>query len=127
MVVASTMSKRRLLVKFGREIRKRREALKLPREQLAERAGLTANYIGTIELGLRDPSITTIVAIARGLGIAPGDLFSPPPPLPPAAIAMGKLFDAAAPGVRDAALTILREVLALGLADVSPKPPRGSG
>ncbi|HET9929484.1 MAG TPA: helix-turn-helix transcriptional regulator [Polyangiaceae bacterium] len=59
---------------FGREVRRRRGALGLTLEQLAERSGLTPNYIGTVENGRRDPSLSTVLALAKGLGVAPSAL-----------------------------------------------------
>jgi transcriptional regulator with XRE-family HTH domain len=59
---------------FGREVRRRRGALGLTLEQLAERSGLTPNYIGTVENGRRDPSLSTVLALAKGLAVAPGEL-----------------------------------------------------
>lgn len=46
-------------------------------EELAERAGLTPNYVKEIENGHRDPSLSTVFSIAEGLGVEPGDLFPP--------------------------------------------------
>jgi transcriptional regulator with XRE-family HTH domain len=83
------MSKDDPLVEFGREVRRRREALGLTLEGLAERAELTPNYIGTIENGKRDPSITTIAAIAKGLDLAPGELLGEVPELSPILIEVG--------------------------------------
>lgn len=110
------MSKEDPLLEFGREIRRRREAAKLTLEELAERAGLTPNYIGTIENGKRDPSLSTIVALAKGLAIAPGELFGSLPELSIAAEEAGGLFDKAASDVQSALLAILR---------ATGKKPRG--
>jgi transcriptional regulator with XRE-family HTH domain len=56
---------------FGKEVRRRREALGLTLEELAERAGLTPNYVGTVETGKRDPSLSTVLALAKGLRVPP--------------------------------------------------------
>jgi len=77
-------------------------------EELAERAGLTPNYIGTIENGKRDPSLSTIAALAKGLGVAPGELFGSLPEISVAAEEAGGLFDKAAPEIQMALLAILR-------------------
>lgn len=102
------MSKDDPLVEFGREVRRRREALGLTLEGLAERAELTPNYIGTIENGKRDPSITTIAAIAKGLDLAPGELLGEVPELSPILIEVGRLFDSTAPDIQAAVLSIMR-------------------
>src|SRR5262245_63271238 len=59
---------------FGREVRRRRVMLGLTLEQLAERSSLTPNYIGTVENGRRDPSLSTVLALAKGLGVSAGEL-----------------------------------------------------
>jgi transcriptional regulator with XRE-family HTH domain len=105
------MSKKSVLVEFGLEVRTRRKALKLSIEQLAERAGLTSNYIGTIENGHRDPSLSTIEAIAEGLGVSAGELFGPLPELSPKSIELGHLFEDVPTEVQAAVLLVLRGVL----------------
>lgn len=42
--------------RIGRRIRQRREALGLTQEQLAEKIGLTPNYISTLELLIQNHS-----------------------------------------------------------------------
>ncbi len=103
---------------LGREVRRRREASGLTLEQLAIRSGLTPNYIGTIETGKRDPSLTTIQSLARGLGIQPGELFGGVDQLGPAGLEAGLLFDSAPSEVQGAVLQILRWTKA--------KAPRGA-
>ncbi len=77
-------------------------------EQLAERSGLTPNYIGTIEGGQRDPSLSTVLALARGLSVAPGELVGGIARLSPQALEAATLFDGAASDVQDAVLRLLR-------------------
>ena len=43
-------------------------------EQLAERAKLTPNYVGSVEAGQRDPSLSTVIAIAEGLRVPVAEL-----------------------------------------------------
>jgi transcriptional regulator with XRE-family HTH domain len=97
-------------LEFGREVRRRREARSMTLEDLAERSGLTPNYIGTIENGKRDPSLSTIAALAKGLGVKPGELFGSVPDISPAGEEAGRLFDDAPPEVQAAILKILRAV-----------------
>lgn len=98
-------------VRFGKEIRRRRVALGLTLEQLAERSGLTPNYIGTVENGRRDPSLSTIGALARGLGISAGELLGGVADLSPQAIEAAQLFDATTPELQAAMLALLRAML----------------
>jgi transcriptional regulator with XRE-family HTH domain len=95
-------------MEFGREIRRRREALSLTLEQLAERAELTPNYIGTIENGKRDPSLSTVLSLAKGLKVAPAELFGGVQDLSSAATEAGLLFDGVNPDVQEAVLKLLR-------------------
>lgn len=43
-------------------------------EDLAEESGLHRTYISGIERGIRNPTITVIETLARGLKVAPADL-----------------------------------------------------
>lgn len=61
---------------LGQAIRKRRLALELSQEQLAEKSGLHWTYIGGIERGERNVSLVNIVKIARALRIRVSDLLS---------------------------------------------------
>ena len=101
------MVKETLQAKFGREIRRRRELLGLTLEGLAKHAGLTPNYIAAIELGKRDPSLSTIHGLARGLGIEPWELFGALPNLSPAASEAARLFDRTVAEVQEAARQLL--------------------
>jgi transcriptional regulator with XRE-family HTH domain len=97
-------------VDFGKEVRRRRKALGLTIEELAERAKLTPNYVGTVETGKRDPSLSTILALAKGLHVPPAELFGSAKELSPAGVEAGRLFEAASPDVQDAVLKLLRAV-----------------
>lgn len=79
-------------------------------EQLAEKSGLTPNYVGTIEVGQRDPSLSTVLALARGLSVAPGELIGGLGRLSPSALEAARLFDGASQDVQDAVLRLLRAV-----------------
>lgn len=56
-----------ILVAFAATVRKRRYALSLTQEELAERANFHVNYIGGIERAERNPSLTSLVALAQAL------------------------------------------------------------
>lgn len=60
----------------GANLRKRRLALGLSQEQLAEKAELHWTYIGGIERGERNVSLLNIVKLARALGITASALLS---------------------------------------------------
>ncbi len=97
-------------MEFGQEVRRRREAAGLTLEALAERAGLTPNYIGGIEMGKRDPSLSTVLSLARGLGVPPADLLGGLKELSPTAIEAGHLFERTVPDIQLVVLRFLRTV-----------------
>ena len=53
----------------GKNIRKYRKTKKMTQETLAERAGLSVNYIGSIERGEKLPSLETFIVILNQLGV----------------------------------------------------------
>lgn len=55
---------------IGANIRKYRKAKKLTQEALAERAGLSVNYIGAIERGEKLPSLETFIEIVNQIGVS---------------------------------------------------------
>lgn len=57
-------------------VRARRNALGLTQDQLAERAGLSTNYIARLEIGLRTPSMATLKSLARALDVQIADLLA---------------------------------------------------
>jgi transcriptional regulator with XRE-family HTH domain len=61
-------------VKFGAVVRRLREEKGLTQEELAERAGISATYVGFIERGDNVPTLTIVIQIASGLRIRPSDL-----------------------------------------------------
>ena len=97
-------------VEFCREVRRRRLALGLTLEQLAERSGLTPNYIGAVELGKRDPSLSTVLALAKGFKVPAGEMLGSAPGLTPAGMEAAGLFEAAPPEVQSGVLSLLRAV-----------------
>jgi transcriptional regulator with XRE-family HTH domain len=54
---------------FALVLQRNREAKKLSRQVLAEKAGLHQTYVGMIERGLSNPSLDAANALAEGLGI----------------------------------------------------------
>jgi transcriptional regulator with XRE-family HTH domain len=61
-------------VKFGAVVRSLREKRGLTQEELAERAEVSATYIGYIERGDNVPTLIVILQIASALGVRPADL-----------------------------------------------------
>ncbi len=65
----------RALDSFGKNVKRQREAKGLTQEKLAEKAELDPTYISGIERGVRNPSILSVVRIAKALGTDSADLF----------------------------------------------------
>ena len=55
---------------IGRNIRKFRLERKLRQEDLAEKTGLSVNYIGMIERGEKMPALDTFIGILNALGVS---------------------------------------------------------
>lgn len=64
-----------LLRGLGRAVREARAELRISQEELSLRTGVHRNYIGGIERGERNPSVTTIVRLAGALEVPPSELF----------------------------------------------------
>ena len=60
-------------------VRRARHARKLTQEELADRAGLSARYLGSIERGAVSASITVLGRLAQALRIDPCELIRVPP------------------------------------------------
>jgi transcriptional regulator with XRE-family HTH domain len=59
---------------LGANVRKWREEKALTQEALAERASLDPTYISGIERGIRNPSVLSVVRIAKALGVTTSQL-----------------------------------------------------
>ncbi|MGD9782539.1 MAG: helix-turn-helix domain-containing protein [Kiritimatiellia bacterium] len=61
--------------KFGAAVRIRRRALGLSQEEFAEKVDCHRNFVGRIERGEQNPTVDTLVRIARALRCKISDLF----------------------------------------------------
>ena len=68
---------------LGKTIRTRRHAVKKTLMQIAVETGLTAGFISQVERNLTTPSITSLVVIAKALGVQIGDLIKQPGQIQP--------------------------------------------
>lgn len=59
---------------FGAALRRVRLAAGLTQEQLALQAGVQRNFVSLIETGQNQPTITTIVKLAKALGMKASEL-----------------------------------------------------
>jgi transcriptional regulator with XRE-family HTH domain len=61
-------------VRFARNLKRERQRARLSQEALADLAALHRTQISLLERAVREPRLTTIVRLARALGITPADL-----------------------------------------------------
>ena len=64
-----------ICIQFGRRVRQLREEQGYSQEGFAEVVGIHRTYIGGIERGERNPTLTMIARIAKALNVKPSDLF----------------------------------------------------
>jgi transcriptional regulator with XRE-family HTH domain len=61
---------------FGKALRSLRKSRGISQEHLAEVAHLHRNMVGLLERGRRNPSLLTIVKLAKALRVEPAKFFS---------------------------------------------------
>jgi len=62
-------------VTFSRRLKKLRESAGLTQQELGTRAGISISNLAQLEQGQRtDPRLSTVLAIARALGVRPSKL-----------------------------------------------------
>lgn len=64
--------------RVGARLRQLRHDRKLTQEQLAEAAGLSYKFIGEIERGIGNPTLTTLAALANALSVSIADVVAEP-------------------------------------------------
>jgi transcriptional regulator with XRE-family HTH domain len=94
-------------VRLGAEIRRRRTALGWTLEELAHRAGLSWRYLSSVEGDKRDPSLSTIAAIAKALGAEPGELLGVRE-IAPAGLEAAHAFQALPADAQETVLRLMR-------------------
>ena len=60
---------------LGRRLKALRKRAAMTQEELAERAGINPKYISGIERGRENPTLDTLLRLARELGVQPVELF----------------------------------------------------
>lgn len=96
---------------IGDEIRRRRIAQGLSLETLADRPGLSPNYIGSLERGQRDPSLSTIEAVAIGLQLEPAELLGGVGDISAIGLELAQLVDELPSGTQLALLDFVRSLV----------------
>ena len=59
---------------LGKELRAARLAATWSQEELAERAGISRNYVSLLELNRKSPTVDVLLAICRALEISAADV-----------------------------------------------------
>lgn len=59
---------------FGHAVRGLRAKAGLTQEDLADASGLSRNYVSDLELGKKQPTLSTIARLAEALGLRPHEL-----------------------------------------------------
>jgi transcriptional regulator with XRE-family HTH domain len=67
--------KGKIQVEFGNRVRFLRKSARLTQDELAERSDLHPTYIGQVERGERNLSLSCIEKISKGLGVDLDELF----------------------------------------------------
>lgn len=73
------VSRERQCLAFGAVVRLHRKRAGYSQEELARRAGIHRTYIGGIERGERNPTLTMIYRLANALDVLPSQLLEAPP------------------------------------------------
>lgn len=68
------MTKKQECVRFGAAVRRLRTARGLSQEEFADRAGVHRTFVGGIERGERNPTLTTVQRLADALQVTASDL-----------------------------------------------------
>ena len=68
----------KVLKRFGKSLAQLRREAGLTQEALADRAGLHPTYIGGLDRGARNPTVLTVLALAKGLNVPPSALLERP-------------------------------------------------
>ncbi len=110
---------------FGALVKRRREAQGLTIKALSDRASLPEHYIEVLEQGKREPSLSTICAIAEGFGVSLGALFSEQyEGLSENTLALAKLYAESPEPVRQALPLFLNACIAAREAKARRKGPK---
>jgi transcriptional regulator with XRE-family HTH domain len=62
------------LARFAQNVRAARERAGLTQEQVADASGIHSTEVSRIERGLRDPRISTVLRLARAMGVPASEL-----------------------------------------------------
>lgn len=65
-----------LLIALGQALRRMRRERRLSQEEVSLRTGVHRNYVGGVERGEREPTVTTIARLAAALDTSMASIFA---------------------------------------------------
>ncbi len=65
-----------LVDNLAKHMRDRRRALGITQEQLAEKSGLSTNYVARLEIADKTPSVGTLIVLSEALGVEVSELLA---------------------------------------------------
>lgn len=68
------MSNEEFYKHLGRNIRRQRDKMGMTQQELADKLGISLNFMGKIEVAFSKPSLDTLIKIAKGLNISVSEL-----------------------------------------------------
>ena len=69
------MDEAEFYTKLGKRIKILRENAHLTQEKLAEKSGISLDYLGKIEVNINKPGLKTLIKLSDALGISFKDIF----------------------------------------------------
>ncbi len=69
------MDEKELYRKLGRQIKILRENAHLTQEKLAEKSGISLDYLGKIEVNINEPGLKTLIKLSNALNLPIRALF----------------------------------------------------
>ncbi|MCE5313987.1 MAG: helix-turn-helix transcriptional regulator [Armatimonadota bacterium] len=76
MMRRKTTKRNHLLNNLAKHMRDRRRALGITQEQLAEKSGLSTNYVARLEIADKTPSFATLIALSEALQVDASELLA---------------------------------------------------
>ena len=123
--------RRACVMRFGSLVRTRRKARGWSIERLAQESNLSPHYISNLENDQRDPSLSTIEALASAFGLAPADLLVEGGSLSPHALDAAQLFERVSPDVQASIVQLLTAIACsttdTGAKKIQPRTRRRAG
>lgn len=106
----------------GSEIRRRRNGLKWSLETLSQQSGLSTNYLSQLENDRRDPSLSTLLAVAGALGVEVVALLGEKSGVTAAGHEVAARFDTLSPEAQTIVLGLLRQLASQATPQDVPRP-----